>query len=172
MRAFAAGRALAATFVGEKPTTVVQKIDHRIGFVEYRDAAGAQSKTADPLRRGEIQRHVELRFRDNARAKPAQDGRLGRPPATRRRPARRSSRAHGDAQRGLVAAGPVDVPAQAEQFRAEAAGIAGIFRLGRDAHRTEPRRAAIDDVFDAGDRLDVVDDGWFSKSPSTAGNGG
>ena len=73
--------------------------------------------------------------------------------------------AAGDAQRGLVAAGPVDVAAEAVELRAEAAGVARIVRLGRRAHRAEPADAAIDDVLHAGERLDVVDDGRLAEEP-------
>ena len=76
---------------------------------------------------------------------------------------------HGDPQRRFVAAGPIHVAAQAEQFRAEAAGIARIARLGRRAHRLEPRHAAIDDVLHAGQRLDVIDHGGLAEQPFDGG---
>ena len=74
---FAAGRALAAAFVGEEAATVVQEIDDRIGFVEHHDAGRAQPEAADLHRRGEIQRRVELGFGHDAGAQAAGDGRLG-----------------------------------------------------------------------------------------------
>ena len=62
-RAFAAGRALAAAFVGEEPATVVQEVDHRHGLVHHDDRRRAQAQAADLARSGEIERRVELRPR-------------------------------------------------------------------------------------------------------------
>src|SRR5690606_5145604 len=54
-----------------------------------------------------------------------------------------------DAQLVLVNAGLVDMPAHAEQLRAG---------RGLGAHRLKPLGSTLDDVRDAAERLDVVDD--------------
>ena len=128
MRSFAAGSALAAAFVGEEPATVVQKIDHRVGFVEHHRACGAQPKAIDLQRTGEIQRRVKFVGRHHAGAQSA--GHDGLDFATFPHAAAEllDQLPAGDAQRGFVTARPIDVAAKAVQFRAIAAGIARIVR--------------------------------------------
>ena len=76
-RAFAAGRALAAAFVGEEAATVVQEVDHRHGFVHHDDGRRAQAQAADLARAGEIERRVELGLGQQAHADAAGDRGLG-----------------------------------------------------------------------------------------------
>ena len=78
-----------------------------------------------------------------------------------------------DPQRCFVAAGPLDVTAQAVELRPEAAGVAGIVGIGRHADRLEPVDAAVEDVRHAGDGLDVVDDRRLAEQRlRRPGNGG
>ena len=151
VRAFAAGRALAAAFVGEEAATVVQEIDHRIRLVEHHHAGRAQPQAADLAGAGEIQRRVEfVGSRIRPMLIPPGIAAFALRPFHTPPPYSSISSPHGDAQRRLVAAGPVHVAAQAVQLRAVAAGIAGIVRIGRHADRLEPVGAAIDDVLHAG----------------------
>ena len=59
----AAGRALAARFVSEEATDVVQHIDDAGFLIEDRHGGRAQPQTADLAGPGEIERHIELGFR-------------------------------------------------------------------------------------------------------------
>ena len=70
--------------------------------------------------------------------------------------------AAGDAQGGFVTTGPVDVAAEAVELWPVTARIAGVVRICRHADRLEPVRAAIRDMFHAGERFDIVDDGRLS----------
>src|SRR5262249_14439705 len=74
-----------------------------------------------------------------------------------------------DAERQLHTAWFVDVAADAIQFRPIAAGVAWILRVGGNADRLEPVGAAIDDVSDASEGLDVVDDGRLAKGAFDGG---
>ena len=71
--------------------------------------------------------------------------------------------ANRDPQRGFVAAGPFDVAAEAIQLGTEAAGVPGVVGIRRHADRTKPLDTTIQDVLDAGHRLDVVDDGRLAE---------
>src|SRR5439155_8890355 len=70
---------------------------------------------------------------------------------------------HGDAERDVERAGFVDVPREVVEFRPVATGVTRVFRVGGNAHRLEPVGPAFEDVPDAGERLDVVDDGRLAE---------
>src|SRR5437660_12898977 len=53
--------------------------------------------------------------------------------------------------------------ADAVQLRPITAGVARVLRVRRHAHRLEPFGPALDDVRDAGHRLNVVHDRWLAK---------
>src|SRR5262249_39250295 len=73
--------------------------------------------------------------------------------------------AYRDPQRQLITARAVDVAADAVELRPITAGVTRVLRVGGHAHRLEPVGAAVDDVRDAGDRLDVVDDRRLAEGP-------
>src|SRR5207249_11724526 len=52
----------------------------------------------------------------------------------------------------------LDVPRKGVELRPIAAGVTRVLRVGRDAERLEPVVAALHDLRDAGEGLDVVDD--------------
>ncbi len=60
VRSFAAGSALAAAFVGEKPATIVEEIDNRVCFVQHHRATGSQPEAVDLPRVGKIQAGVQF----------------------------------------------------------------------------------------------------------------
>ncbi len=135
-RSFAAGRALAAAFVLEEPATVVQEIDHRNGFVHHDDGRGAQAQAADLAGTGEIERRIEFAFREQSHADAAGNRRFRFAALPHAAAIFVDQLPAGDAQRRFVATGLVDVPAEAIQLRPVAAGIARIFRVGRNADRS------------------------------------
>src|SRR5262249_53737907 len=124
---------------------------------------------ADPGRRGEVQGRVELRLGHEAHAQPAGDAALRLLPLPHTPAVLVDQLAHRHAQGQFDQAGLVDVPAEAVELGAVAAGVAPVLRVGGDAHRLEPVGPAVDDVGDAGDGLDVVDDGGLAERPLHGG---
>jgi len=151
--------------VGEEAATVVEEVDHGVGFVEDDDACRAQAEAAGADEAAEIQRRVQLVRGEHARAQPAGDHGLG--PAPLPHPAAEvlDDLAAREAQRAFVAAGAIDVSAQAIELGSKAARVAGVARLRGRAHRTEPLHAAVDDVSHAGQGFHIVDHGGLAEKP-------
>src|SRR5262249_32831915 len=59
----------------------------------------------------------------------------------------------------------IDVAGDVVELRPVAAGVSGVLRVGRHADRLEPVDAAIQNVRDAGQRLDVIDDRRLAERP-------
>ena len=169
MGSFAAWSALAATLVGEEAAAVVQQVDHAVGFVEHGDAPCAEPQASNIERGGEVKRRIELGLAHHTGTQTAGNRRL-RPPSLPHPAAEFLDQSpHRDPQRRFVAAGPIHVTAEPKKFRTEAAGIAGIARLGRGAHRPEPCHAAIDNMLDARDRLHIIDHGGLAEQAFDGG---
>src|SRR5438309_10102061 len=59
--------------------------------------------------------------------------------------------------------------ADAVELRPVTAGVARVLRIGRHTHRLEPFHPSADDMRDARQRLDVVDDSRLAKGPFNRG---
>src|SRR5262249_32419740 len=165
----AARRTLAARLVGEKATDIVENLDDAGRLVEDGHRRGAQPQAADLAGAVEVERRVELRLGHQPHADAAGDAALRLAPLPDAAAVLVDQLAHGNAQRQLDAARLVDVAAEAVQLRAVAAGVARVLRVGRHAHRLEPVGPAVHDGRDAGQRLDVVDDGRLAEGPLDGG---
>src|SRR5260370_616572 len=79
-------------------------------------------------------------------AQAARDAALSRSPSPGSPAVLVHQSAHADTERQLDAPGLIDVPADAIKLGAIAAGVAGVLRVGWNAHRLEPFRAPAHDV--------------------------
>src|SRR5262249_2957648 len=70
---------------------------------------------------------------------------------------------HRHAQGQFDAAGVVDVAGDGVELRPVTADVARVVGVGGRAHRLEPVDTTVDGVGDAGERLDVVDDGRLAE---------
>src|SRR5262249_59933346 len=131
---------------------------------EYGDRRRAETETASLAGCIEVKRRVELLFGQDAHADAARNRALRLAAFPDAAAMLIDQLSHRDAQRQFDAARLVDVAADAIELRPVAAGVARVLWVGRHAHRLEPVCAAIHDVRDAGERLDVVDDRWLAES--------
>ena len=148
-RALAAGRALAAALVGEEAAGVVQVIDDPGLVVDHGHGGRSQAQAAGLAQALEVERRVQLVGREHPHADPAGHCGLGLPPLPDAAAVLLDQRTTGDAQGQLDA----DLAVHVARDRVQLGPVA----LGR-ADRFEPGRAAFEDVRDAAERLDVVDD--------------
>ena len=170
-RSFAAGRALAAAFVGEEAADVVQEVDDRHGLVEHDH--GRRPRPRQPTRPASKSSGVSNSASvKQAHADAAGNGRLGLATLPHAAAVLVDQLPAGDAQRQLEAARLVHVAAEAIELRPVAAGIARVLGIGRHADRLEPVDAAIDDVRDAARVSMLLTTVGLRNTPSTAGNGG
>ena len=153
---FAAGRALAAALVGEEAAGVVEIVDDAGLVVDHGHGGGAQAQAAGLAQALEIERRVELFGRQEAHADSARHGRLGLAPLPDPAGVLVDQGAAGDPQRKLDADLLVHMARHAVQL--------GPVALGR-ADRLEPGRAPLDDMGNAAERLDVVDDRRLAERP-------
>src|SRR5262249_1527564 len=106
---------------------------------------------------------VEFLFGHNAHADAAGNATLRFAPLPHAAAVLFDELANRDAQRQLDAARVIHVAADAVQLRSVTAGVARVFRIGRDADGFQPIGSAIDHVRHAGERLDIVDDGRLAE---------
>ena len=152
---FPAGRAFAAGFFVEELVDVFGGPDDAVPVVEDDDAGGAQHGI-DGGQRFEIHGHVKAAFRDHRGRNAAGDDRLDLAPGPGAASVVVDQFPERDAHGQLVHPGLLDVAAQAIELGSWAL-------LGSDA--AEPLDPPVDDVGQAGQGLDVVDDGRaFIKS--------
>ena len=163
---FAAGRALAAALVGEEPATVVEEVDRSSRSRRARSlppcpAPGSRPCTG-PLKSSGVSSSSAVN-RPGAQA--AGDDRLGLAAFPHAAAESLDHVAAGEPQRAFVAARPVHVPADAVELRPEAARVAGIVGVGRDADRAEPGRRRGRGCASRRPRLDVVDHRRLAEQP-------
>lgn len=154
-RAHPTGDAASARFVGEKFGQAAGGFDHAGRFIHHYHSTSSQFGTS--LFQGfEGHRHIQRVGRQHRRGGPAGDDGLDAPFALDSARVFVDDFAQGHAERQFVVAGALDMPADRENL--------GAFALG-GADACEPLRAARDDVRDAGQGLDVVNQGWQAEQP-------
>ena len=145
MRAFAAGRALAAAFVGKRSGNCCAGNRSSNTFHPRRPRRRCLNPRQPTVSgRGEIELRVEFVGGHYVRcSSPPGTTAFALRPFHTPRAVFLDQLPHGNAQRRFVTAGPVDVAADAVELGAVAARIARVFRIGGRADRFEPRRRRV-----------------------------
>src|SRR6266545_7316930 len=157
-RTFATGRTLTARLMSEKATNVIQNINNRHRLVDDRDRGGAQAEATNLAGAVEVERRIELGLGHQPHADAPGNARLRLAPLPDAAAVLVDQFACRDTQGQLDAARPVHMAAEAVELGTVAAGVARVLRVGRDTQRLKPVGPAVDDMCDAGQRLDVVHD--------------
>lgn len=167
-RAFAAGRALATTFMPEEPADITGDRDHVGVFVEDGRAGGAEPEDIVFSSDIKIEFGIELVRAEDTHRDPAGDSAFVLLATAHTAAVFLDDGAERDAQFKLIDTGSFDMPGDTHEFGPEA---------GRTPDATlnplfaEPFCAVFHDTGQMGERFDIVDDGGLAEEPFDGGEG-